>query len=184
MYLLTIVLAITVILIAAATLYLRRAQRMMKHAKAQAAWLNKELQRTDSVIEAVEIWSDEQMEQSDSKLGNAILERVGLDLSAAESPEATRLRAFLVKVHPPNADSNQMTSQEVGRAWFACMQSLDKDPDSELAQRFKVLNDAWTATGESQALMQDRKSEQGHMENVRKIEGLLKGAANRTRQHS
>ena len=184
MTLLTIVLVITVVAITAATLYCRRVQRMMDHAKAQAAWLNKELERRDSRIEAMEIWSDEQMEQNDSKLGNEILARVGLDLSADESPEATRLRAFLAKVHPPDADSDHMTSEEVGRAWFACMQTVDKEPASQLAQLFKVLNDAWTATCEDQAQIQRSRSEQGSMESARQTEHLLKGNADRTRQHS
>jgi hypothetical protein len=151
MYLLTIVLVITVIAIAAAALYRGRARRIIGQAKAQAAWLNRELERTDSRIEAVEIWSDEQIERNDCQLGNAILDRVGIDLSADESLEAKRLRAFLAKVHPNNANSELSTPQDIGRAWFACLQILDKDPASELAQLFKVLNDAWTATREGQA---------------------------------
>jgi hypothetical protein len=151
MDLLIIVLVLTVVAVAAAAFRWRRAQRRMAHARAQAAWLNKELERPDSRIQAVEIWSDEQIERNDYQLGNAILERVGIDLSADGSLEATRLRDFLARVHPGDTESELRTPQDIGRAWFACLQTLDKEPASELAQLFKVLNDAWTASREGQA---------------------------------
>ena len=165
MSLLTIVLIIVVIAVAVVALQWRRAQRRMAQARAQAAWLNRELERTDSQLEAVEIWSDEQIERNDRELGHSILERIGRDrelghsilerigrdLAADESPEAGRLRAFLAKIHPPSTNKEQSTPEDLGRAWFACLQILDKDPASELAQLFKALNDAWTATREGQA---------------------------------
>ena len=151
MSLLTIVLIIVVIAVAVVALQWRRAQRRMAQARAQAAWLNRELERTDSQLEAVEIWSDEQIERNDRELGHSILERIGRDFAADESPEAGRLRAFLAKIHPPSTNKEQSTPEDLGRAWFACLQILDKDPASELAQLFKALNDAWTATREGQA---------------------------------
>jgi hypothetical protein len=151
MSLLIIVLLITVVAVTVVALLWRRAQRRMAQARAQAAWLNRELERTDSQLEAVEIWSDEQIERNDRELGDSILERVGRDLAADASPEAGRLRAFLAKVHPPSTNKEQSTPEDLGRAWFACLQILDKDPASELAQLFKALNDAWTATREGQA---------------------------------
>jgi|SRR5687767_12952409 hypothetical protein len=151
MFLSTIILLIIVSAVAAAVFYWRRAQRMVEESKAGAAWLNRELERTDSRIEAVEIWSDEQIERNDGQIGNAILERVGNGLSIDDSPEAKRLRAFLAKVQPTIAGTGLTAPQDLARAWFACLQILDKDPASELAQLFKVLNDAWTATREGQA---------------------------------
>lgn len=147
----TIVLLLTVIAIGAAVLYWRRTQRMIERSKARAVWLNRELERADSRIEAVEIWSDEQIERSDGQIGNAILDRVGRDLSTDESLEAKRLRAFLAKLHPTTVGTGLTPPQNIAQAWFACLQILDKDPASELAQLFKVLNDAWTATREGQA---------------------------------
>lgn len=95
MSLLIIVLLITVVAVTVVALLWRRAQRRMARARAQAAWLNRELERTDSQLEAVEIWSDEQIERNDRELGDSILERVGRDLAADASPEAGRLRTFL-----------------------------------------------------------------------------------------
>ena len=142
-----IVLVITGIVIAAAALYCYRAKNLMKQAKERAAWLNAELARADSRIEAVEIWSDEEIERNDCQVGNAILEEVGLDLSSDESMEAKRLRDLLAKVH----DGELRTPRDFGMAWFACLQLQDKEPASELAQLFNALNHAWTAIREGQA---------------------------------
>src|SRR5512134_3880846 len=120
MYLFTIFFVITVIAIAA--FQWRRAQRMMDQAKAQAEWLRKELERPDSHIEAVELWSDEQLERNDRELGNTIFEQVGRDLFADKSLEGKRLCDFLSKVLPTNANSEPGTPRDIGRAWFACLQ--------------------------------------------------------------
>jgi hypothetical protein len=156
MFLLTIVLLLAVIAIVAAVLYWRRAQRNMEQAKEQAAWLNTEFAQADSRIEVVEIWSDEQIEQNNSKVANAILEKVGTALSADESAEAKRLREFLAKIYPNVAESEQTPQpQAIALAWFSCMQLQDKEPESELAQLFKVLNDAWSTTRDGQAQISD-----------------------------
>jgi hypothetical protein len=157
MSLLTIVLLLIVIAIVAAILYWRRAHLNMERAKAQAAWLNKEFAQADSRIEVVEIWSDEQIEQNNSKVANAILEKVGTALSADESAEAKRLRAFLAKIYPNLAESEQKPPppQDIALAWFSCLQLQDKEPESELAQLFKVLNDAWSTTRDGQAQISD-----------------------------
>jgi uncharacterized protein YpuA (DUF1002 family) len=105
----------------------------------------------------VEIWSDEQIEQNNSKVANAILEKVGTALSADESAEAKRLRAFLAKIYPNLAESEQKPPppQDIALAWFSCLQLQDKEPESELAQLFKVLNDAWSTTRDGQAQISD-----------------------------
>lgn len=151
MNLLTILLVVTAIAIVVAGLYWFRAQRAREQAKSRAAWLNRELERTDSRIEVVEIWSDEQLERHDRQVANEILEKVGTDLSADDSVEAKRLRAFLVKIRQTDAGRELDTPRDIGLAWFACLQLQDTEPDSELAQLFNVLNDAWTATREGQA---------------------------------
>ena len=155
MSLLTIVLLLVIIAIVAAILYWRRAQHHMEQAKVQAAWLNREFARADSRLEVVEIWSDEQIEQNNSKVANAILEKVGTALSADESAEAKRLREFLAKIHPRNAEGEPNSPQDIARAWFSCLQLQDKEPESELAQLFKVLNDAWSTTRDGHAQVSD-----------------------------
>jgi len=156
MSLLTIVLLLIVIAIVAAILYWWRAHLTMERAKVQAAWLNKEFAKADSRIEVVEIWSDEQIEQNNSKVANAILEKVGTALSADESAEAKRLREFLAKIYPNIAESEQKPPpQDIALAWFSCLQLQDREPESELAQLFKVLNDAWSTTRDGQAQISD-----------------------------
>ena len=151
MSLLTIVFGLTVIAIAVVSLYWILAQRAKKQVKARAAWLNKELERTDSRIEVVEIWSDEQIERNNRELANAILEKMGTDLAADESPEAVRLRRFLAKVRHTDDDSALETPRDLAVTWFACLQLQDQEPAAELAQVFKSLNDPWTASREDQA---------------------------------
>ena len=156
MSLLTIVLLLIVMAIVAAILYWRGAHLTMERAKVQAEWFNKEFAQADSRIEVVEIWSDEQIEQNNSKVANAILEKVGTALSADESAEAKRLREFLAKIYPSIAESEQKPPpQDIALAWFSCLQLQDKEPESELAQLFKVLNDAWSTTRDGQAQISD-----------------------------
>jgi hypothetical protein len=155
MNLLLIASIITGIAIVAVGFYWRRAQRNMEQAKVQAAWLNRELAQPASRIEVVEIWSDEQNEQNNSKVANAILEKVGTALSVDESVEAKRLRDLLAKIHPHMSEGEQKTPQDLALAWFSCLQLQDKEPESELAQLFKVLNDAWSTTGDGQAQIGD-----------------------------
>jgi len=160
MNLLISILILTAIAIAITGFYWFRVQRARVQAKAQAAWLNRELERTDSRVRVVEIWSDEQVERHDRQLADAILENVGTDLSADESPEGARLRAFLGKVRQTDGDSELNNPREIGLAWFACLQIQDTDPASEVAQLFKLLNDAWTARrdGQAQIPAPDRKT--------------------------
>jgi hypothetical protein len=148
MKLLIIVLFVAGTTIAVAALYRYRVRRAMEQARAQGAWLTKELERIDSRIEVVEIWSDEQIERSDRQLANAILEKVGTDLFADDTVEARRLRTFLSKVRQTEADTELKTARDLGLAWFACLQLEDKDPESQLAQLFKKMNEAWAATRE------------------------------------
>lgn len=135
----------------AAGAYWFRAHRAATHAKARGAWLTRELERTDSRIEVAEVWSDEEIERKDRELANAILEKVGTELSADECPEALRLRTFLAKIRHGNTANELQTPRDIGIAWFACLQVQDREPATELAEAFRVLNDAWTATREGQA---------------------------------
>ena len=155
MNILILILVVSGITILFASIYSFLAYRAMEQAKARATWLNKELERTDSHIEVVEIWSDEHMERNDRDLANAILEKVGTDLSVDESTEAKRLRAFLVKIRHRDEHGELNAPRDFGVAWFACLQVQDQEPASELAQLFKVLNDAWSATREGRPQIRD-----------------------------
>jgi hypothetical protein len=83
-------------------------------------------------------------------MADAILERVGTDLSADESAEAKRLRIFLGQIRQTDAGGGLDSSRDIGLAWFGCLQILDQDPASDLAQLFKILNDAWSASRDGQ----------------------------------
>ena len=56
------------------------------------------------------------------------------------------LVAFLGKVHKDNLGRDIKKPKDVGIIWFACLEILNQDPDSEVAQTFKALNDAWTTS--------------------------------------
>jgi hypothetical protein len=149
MTVLTIVIILTGIAMVFIGVCWSRGKRAWEEAKSQATSLNRELQQPDSKVKVIQIWSDEQMEQNCSQLANEILEKVGNTLSADESEEGKCLYAFLVNVHPTLADSP--SPRDIGRAWFSCMQVQDAEPESELAQSFKELNEAWTATRDGEA---------------------------------
>ena len=151
MNLLISLLILTAIAIALTGFYWFRAQRAREQAKAQAAWLNREIERTDSRVRVVEIWSDEEVERHDRQLADAILEKVGTDLAADDSPEGASLRAFLGKVRQTGGESGLNHPRDIGLAWFACLQIQDTDPASEVARLFNLLNDAWTARRDGQA---------------------------------
>ena len=155
MNVLTIILILIGITIAAVTSYWFLARRPIERAKARAAWLVRELERPSSQIQVVEIWSDEQIERNDRELANTILEQVGSVLCADESVEATRLRAFLGRIRHTDADTELKTLRDFGVAWFACLQVEDSEPESELAKVFKMLNDAWNARREGQLQITD-----------------------------
>ena len=144
-------LIVATLALALASLYWFRAQHAKERAKAEAAWLTRELERTDSRVEVVEIWTDEQLETQDRQLANTILEKVGADLCADESPEARRLRTFLAKIHQTAPETGLNSPRDFGLAWFACMQIQDRDPASQVAQLFGVLNDAWTMGRDTRA---------------------------------
>jgi hypothetical protein len=114
MKLLIILLFIAGTTIAVAGLYRYRVRRAMEQARARGAWLTKELERIDSRIEVVEIWSDEQIERNNRELANAILEEVGTELFADETVEARRLRPFLSRVRHTDADSKLKTARDLG----------------------------------------------------------------------
>ncbi len=93
-----------------------------------------------------QIWSDEDILKKKQELGEAVLNQVGNNLLQDESPQAKVLLAFLSTVYKANMDRNIETAKDIGVLWFACMELLDKDPDSEIAKAFDTLNNAWAET--------------------------------------
>lgn len=93
-----------------------------------------------------DILSDEEIERKERELGESVFNAIGQNLLEGQSTEAKQLLAFLSQVHQANMGKDLETPKDVGIIWFACLQVLAKKPDSQVAQTFKVLNDAWTAT--------------------------------------
>jgi hypothetical protein len=98
-----------------------------------------------------QIWSDEEIKRKERQDSEAVLNAIGRNLSEDQSNEAKKLLAFLSNVYQTNMGKDLETPKDVGAIWFACLEVVDKDPDSEVAQTFKVLNDAWTSTRAKEA---------------------------------
>lgn len=134
-----------------------RAEAVAQGLKAMET-LNRDLEKTGHKLEAVkqpdgtvqfaykQTWSDEEIKQKERQDSEAVLNTIGRNLSEDQSNEAKNLLAFLTLVYQTNMGKDLETPKDVGAIWFACSEVVDKEPDSEVAQTFKVLNDAWTAT--------------------------------------
>jgi hypothetical protein len=134
-------------------------QRYRDEAMADASQIiasfNEDLEKSGHKIEPVKradgtyqvlfkkIWSDEEIERKDREFGGRLLNVIGKNLLEDQSPEAKQLRKFLGVVYQTNAGASVETPKQVGIAWLACLEAQDKDPDSEVAKTFRVLNNAW-----------------------------------------
>ena len=92
------------------------------------------------------IWSDAEIKKKEQETGEAILNGIGNNLLEDKSDAAKILVAFLGKVYEDNFGRNIKTPKDIGIIWFACLEVIDKDPNSEVAQTFKVLNEAWNTS--------------------------------------
>ncbi len=90
-----------------------------------------------------QIWSDEEIERKSNERGERTLNVIGRVLLADQSEEGKQLLEFLRLVDETNGGKGIETPKDVGVMWFACCHVVDKEPDSLIAQTFKVLNDAW-----------------------------------------
>ena len=131
----------------------------LTQAQETTEWLNKDyLEKTGHRLEAVkqpdgtlqlvykQIWSEEEIKRKEDEVGETVLNAIGRNLLEDRSNEAELLLAFLSVVYQTNMDKDLETPKDIGVIWFACLEVLDKDPNSEVAQTFKVLNGAWTAS--------------------------------------
>lgn len=94
-------------------------------------------------VEYKQIWSDEEIARNNQESSEAILETVGRSLLDDTSMQAQLLLAFLQDAYRANADKKLETTQEVGHALLACLETAKQDPTSEFMKAFTLLNDAW-----------------------------------------
>ena len=131
----------------------------LSQAQEATEWLNKDfLEKTGHRLEAVKqpngtlrfvykrIWADEEIKRKEHEDWESVLNAIGRNLLEDRSNEAKQLLAFLSVVYQKNMGKDLESPKDVGVIWAACLEVLDKDPNSEVAQTFKALNDAWTAT--------------------------------------
>lgn len=88
------------------------------------------------------IWSDEEIEEKKKQDGEAIVSGIGEGLLSDSSEEARELVAFLSDAYRANTREEPDSASAIGRAWLACLEIKNEEPDSELAQEFGRLNEA------------------------------------------
>lgn len=93
-----------------------------------------------------QIWSNEQIERTDREMGEQLLSAIGNNLLEDPSPAAKQLQTFLGSVYETSVGVPIKTAKEIGIAWLACLETKDKDPNSEVATIFRILNTAWETT--------------------------------------
>lgn len=95
------------------------------------------------------IWSDEAIEEKKKQDNEAIVSGIGNGLLNDTSEEARALVAFLVDVYKVNTGEEAISASAIGRAWLACFETKNEDPESDLAREFERLNEAHQAILES-----------------------------------
>lgn len=92
-----------------------------------------------------QIWTDEEIERKERETGEAVLNAIGKNLLEDQSTEAKQLLSFLAMVYQTNTGQALDAPKDVGISWAACLEVQDKDPNSETAKTFRVLNNAWNS---------------------------------------
>jgi len=117
--------------------------------------LNEDLEKTGHKLEPVKlsdgtysvaykkIWSDDEIQRKERETGEAVLNAIGKNLLEDQSSEAKQLLSFLAVVYQTNICEALEAPKDVGISWVACLEIQDKDPNSETAKTFRVLNNAW-----------------------------------------
>ena len=119
-------------------------------------WLNKEFLETGGhKLEAIKqpdgttkvvhkkIWTDDEIQRKERETGEAVLNAIGKNLLEDHSHEARQLLAFLGVLYQTNMGEPLENPKQAGISWIACLEIQDKDPNSETAKTFRVLNNAW-----------------------------------------
>ena len=95
------------------------------------------------------IWSDEEIEEKKKHDNEAIVTGIGKGLLNDSSKEARALVAFLADVYKANTGEETVSATAIGRAWLACFEIKNEEPESELVREFERLNGAHQAILES-----------------------------------
>ena len=93
-----------------------------------------------------QIWSDEEIERKKTDLNENTLDAVGRTLLEDQSEEAKHLLESLSVLHQGSMSKEVEDPRDVGSVWFACLEAVAQYPDSEFAQEFMVLTDAWSTS--------------------------------------
>lgn len=124
---------------------IEEAERLNKDIFANSGYRLEALRHPDGTTRLFrrQIWSDEDIECAGNRQGEEVLNSVGRVILAAQSREAKGLLEFLRAINAANGGTDLETPGSVGTVWLGCWNAMEKDPDSALAEAFKVLNDAW-----------------------------------------
>lgn len=120
--------------------------------------LNKDLEQVGHKMEPVKqsdgsyrlldtkILSDDEIEHKKRQVGEVFLSAIGNRLLEDKSPDAKHLLTFLGTVHEKFMGKPLENAINIGSTWLACLELQEKDPHSEMANAFHVLNEAWNIT--------------------------------------
>lgn len=92
------------------------------------------------------IWSDEAIKEKKKQDGEAIVSGIGNGLLDDSSDKALELVEFLGEVYRANTNEEPESPSAIGRAWLACLEISNEEPDSVIALEFQRLNEAYQAT--------------------------------------
>lgn len=95
------------------------------------------------------ILSDEAIDEKKKQSNEAIVSGIGKGLLNDTSEEARALVAFLADIYKANTGEKTISASAIGRAWLACFKMKNEEPDSDLAQEFERLYEAYQANLES-----------------------------------
>jgi hypothetical protein len=92
-----------------------------------------------------QIWTDDEIQRKKKTDAEAITKSIGTNLLGDSSVEGRRLLQFLIDLHRANPESGPETPIALGHLWFACLNFAQENPDSDVAKKFTLFNDAHSA---------------------------------------
>ena len=155
-----VLLSIAIVAIGLVWIYFRRNDRQQDNAQLLEALgeINTVLEKGGHKLELVnepdggvkfvntKTWSDEEINRKKKQDGEGVFNAIGGNLFTDPSNEAKQLLAFLDNISQTYNGKRVETPMDAGQVWFGCITLLSDEPDSELARKFKILNEAWSAT--------------------------------------
>lgn len=91
------------------------------------------------------IWSDEEIEKKTKQSGQALSAGIGSGLLNDPSKESQVLIQFLQDIYREDTGKDPY-AEAVEKTWLALFFASEENPDSELIKRFRILNDAHSAS--------------------------------------